>query len=117
MFLWLAFRILLMSYRFMRVIVFFDLPTETAKDRREYARFRKHLVKSGFVMMQESVYTKLALNQNAADEIAKGVKKSKPPAGLVQILSITEKQFSRMEIVVGEIKSDVIAGDERVVLL
>ncbi len=106
-----------MSYRFMRVIVFFDLPTETAKDRREYTRFRKNLIKSGFMMMQESVYTKLALNQNVADEITKSVKKNKPAAGLVQILSVTEKQFSRIEIVVGEIKSDVIASDERVIVL
>ncbi len=106
-----------MSYRFMRVIVFFDLPTETAKDRREYIRFRKNLINNGFVMMQESVYTKLALNQNAALEIAKNVRKHKPPAGLVQILSVTEKQFSRMEIVVGESKSDVVVSDERVIVL
>ncbi len=101
----------------MRVIVFFDLPTETAKERREYTRFRKHLIKNGFVMMQESVYTKLALNQNAAMEIAENVRKNKPPVGLVQMLSVTEKQFSRMEIVVGEIKKDVIDSDERVIVL
>ncbi len=101
----------------MRVIVFFDLPTETAKDRREYTRFRKHLIKNGFVMMQESVYSKLALNQNAATEIAENIRKYKPHAGLVQILSITEKQFARMEIVVGELKSDVVASDERVIVL
>ena len=48
-----------MSYRFMRMIVFFDLPTETPQDRREYTRFRKFLIKSGFMMMQESVYLSL----------------------------------------------------------
>ncbi len=101
----------------MRVIVFFDLPTDTGKDRREYAKFRKHLVRSGFMMMQESVYTKIALNQNAAGEIAASVKKHKPPKGLVQILSVTEKQFSRMEIIVGEVQSDVVATDERLVIL
>lgn len=51
----------------MRVIVFFDLPVKTKKDRREYSNFRKYLVKSGFMMMQESVYSKLALNQNVAN--------------------------------------------------
>lgn len=45
----------------MRVMVFFDLPTETPADRREYGRFRRFLVKSGFLMLQESVYCKLAL--------------------------------------------------------
>ncbi len=101
----------------MRVIVFFDLPTETANDRREYSRFRKHLIKSGFLMLQESVYTKIALNQTVASETVLAVKKFKPPKGLVQVLTVTEKQFSRMEIVVGEVKSDVVANDERVIVL
>lgn len=101
----------------MRVIVFFDLPTKTKKDRREYTRFHKYLVKSGFVMMQESVYTKIALNQNAALDIACGVKKHKPPAGVVQILSVTEKQFSKMEMVIGTAASNVIATDERTLVL
>ncbi len=47
-----------MSYRFMRMIVFFDLPTKTTADLREYRKFRKLLITNGFVMMQESVYTK-----------------------------------------------------------
>ncbi len=101
----------------MRVIVFFDLPTLTNKDKREYTRFRKHLIKSGFMMLQESVYSKLALNQNTAAEIANTVKKNKPPAGIVQILTVTERQFAKMEFVVGETKSDVISTDERVIVL
>ena len=55
----------------MRVIVFFDLPTESLDDRREYRKFRKFLVKKGFLMMQESVYSKIALNQTAAMNIEK----------------------------------------------
>ena len=51
-----------MNYRFMRVLVFFDLPVLTAKERREYRRFRNELLKNGFIMLQESVYCKLALN-------------------------------------------------------
>lgn len=51
-----------MSYRFMRMLVFFDLPTDTASDRREYRRFRKMLIRSGFLMLQESVYCKLLMN-------------------------------------------------------
>ncbi len=101
----------------MRVMVFFDLPTLTAKDRREYSKFRKYLIKNGFVMLQESVYTKLAVNQNSSNEISANIKKNKPSSGIVQILTVTEKQFSKMEAVVGEIKSDVIATDERVIVL
>ena len=54
-----------MSYRFMRVLVLFDLPVLTGDQRREYARFRKFLLKSGFLMLQEFVYCKLALNTTA----------------------------------------------------
>lgn len=101
----------------MRVIVFFDLPVKTKKDRREYSNFRKYLVKSGFMMMQESVYSKLALNQNVANGICDSIKKHKPSAGLVQMLTVTEKQYSKMEMVVGSKDSNVVANDERLLIL
>ena len=49
----------------MRMMVFFDLPTETAEDRRNYRLFRKTLINNGFIMMQESVYCKLLINRTA----------------------------------------------------
>ena len=101
----------------MRVIVFFDLPVQTGEQRREYAQFHKHLVKSGFIMMQESVYCKLALNMSAVGAIMETVRKNKPPEGLVQMLVITEKQFARMEHVVGEAQSEIIDSDERTIFL
>ena len=106
-----------MSYRYMRIIVMFDLPVTTASDRREYTRFRKYLIKNGFLMMQESVYCKLAQNSTAADLIVQNVKKNKPISGLVQTLRITEKQFSRMEYIVGEKTNEVLDSDERFVIL
>lgn len=101
----------------MRVLVFFDLPVKTKKDRREYSRFRKFLVKNGFMMVQESVYSKLALNQTVVNGISESVKKNKPSAGLVQMLTVTEKQYSKMEIVVGTANSNVISNDERLLIL
>ena len=101
----------------MRVIVFFDLPVQTGSQRREYALFHKHLVKSGFIMMQESVYSKLALNMSAVGAIMENVRRNKPPAGLVQMLVITEKQYARMEYVVGEAQSEIIDSDERTIFL
>lgn len=106
-----------MSYRFMRVIVFFDLPTTTAENRREYTRFRKYLLKSGFLMMQESVYSKMTLNKTAADAVVLNVKKNKPSEGIVQLMTVTEKQFSRMEYICGEFSSDVLNTDERLVII
>ncbi len=101
----------------MRVIVFFDLPVETLENKRNYRQFRKFLIKKGFMMLQESVYCKIALNQTVANAIVGAVKSNKPDDGLVQMLVITEKQYSRMEYVVGEKQSSIIDSDERLVIL
>lgn len=101
----------------MRVIVFFDLPTETAKDRKIYSRFRKLLINEGFIMLQESVYAKLALNNSIANSIKDKIYKNKPPKGIVQMLVITEKQFSSIEYVVGEKSNDVLDDTERLIIL
>lgn len=101
----------------MRVIVFFDLPIESLNDKREYRKFRKFLIKKGFLMLQESVYCKLALNQTVAAAVTATVRANKPASGLVQMLVVTEKQFGKMEYVVGEGESTVLDTDERVVIL
>jgi CRISPR-associated protein Cas2 len=106
-----------MSYRYMRVLVFFDLPSVTTSEKREYRKFRTFLVKSGFLMLQESVYCKLALNTTVANSIVGKVKRNKPKEGIVQLLTITEKQFSKMEFVVGEKKTDFVDSDERLGVL
>ena len=101
----------------MRMIVFFDLPVDTSAERREYSRFRKFLIKSGFMMMQQSVYCKLSLNQGAAAAMAETIRKNRPTKGLVQMLLITEKQYSRMEYIVGSYDGDIISSDERFIEL
>ena len=106
-----------MSYMYMRVIVFFDLPTLTEKNRKDYRDFRKFLIKSGFLMIQESVYCKLAQNGTVADTIQENVRKNKPSAGLVQVLRVTEKQYAKMEFIVGESNSKVLDTDERLVII
>lgn len=106
-----------MNYRYMRVIVFFDLPTLTSADRKAYTHFRKYLIKSGFMMEQESVYSKLAVNSSAADAIAYNIRKNSPEKGLVQLMRVTEKQYSKMEYIVGIRNSDVLDTDERLVIL
>ena len=101
----------------MRVIVFFDLPVTTEKNKRDYRVFRKFLVKSGFLMMQESVYCKLAQNSTVADGLVETVRKNKPSEGLVQVLRVTEKQYSKMEFIVGQNNTCVLDTDEGLVVL
>lgn len=101
----------------MRVLVFFDLPVITEENRRAYRKFRKFLLKNGFLMLQESVYCKLALNSTAVRTIADNVHKNKPEEGLIQLLSVTEKQYAKMDIIIGNIKNEVLDSDERLVIL
>lgn len=106
-----------MSYRFMRIFVFFDLPVETNENKRNYRKFRKFLIKNGFIMMQESIYCRMVLNQTVASTVVQAVKRNRPPEGIVQLLTVTEKQFAKMEFITGEHKSDVLDTDERLVIL
>ncbi|MBQ9608587.1 MAG: CRISPR-associated endonuclease Cas2 [Lachnospiraceae bacterium] len=101
----------------MRILVFFDLPTVTDKDKREYRRFRKMLIQNGFVMMQESVYTRMVLNKTVEKSVVDTLKRNKPSDGLVQAIVITEKQFAGMVNISGEFVSNVIDTDERLVIL
>lgn len=101
----------------MRVLVFFDLPVTTSENRRAYTNFRKFLLKNGFLMLQESVYCKLALNSTAVNAIVENIHKNKPEEGLIQLLMVTEKQYAKMDIIIGEIKSEVLDSDERLVIL
>ena len=106
-----------MSYRFMRMLVFFDLPTETNEQKRTYRKFRRVLIQNGFMMLQESVYTRLLLTPTAEQSVRNVIRKNRPSAGLVQMLTLTEKQFARMEYLTGEYGGDVIDSDERLVIL
>lgn len=101
----------------MRLLVFFDLPTETADDRRNYRRFRKTLIKNGFIMLQESVYCRMFITPSAEKSAMDIIRRNKPPAGTVQMLSVTEKQFSKIEYLVGEYHSEIIDSDERLIVL
>ena len=106
-----------MSYRFMRIIVMFDLPVVTSVERQEYTKFRKFLLKSGFIMMQESVYTKLVLNGTMVNLMKNKIRKNKPQEGLVEMLVITEKQFSGIEYVSGGEQENIVDGEDRLIII
>lgn len=101
----------------MRIVVFFDLPVITASQRKIYRTFRKYLVKNGFLMMQESVYCKLAQNSSVGETIIENIRKNRPSEGLVQVLKVTEKQYGKMEYIVGESSNEVLNTDQRLVIL
>jgi len=106
-----------MSYRYMRLLLMFDMPTFTAKDRREYRQFRKFLISEGFLMHQYSVYTKLLLNDTQAKSMVARVEKSNPKRGHITLLKVTEKQFASMLYLYGEKNTTVANRDDRLVFL
>ena len=101
----------------MRIIVLFDLPTITYQDQKAYRSFRNLLLKEGFLMMQESIYTKLALNRSIANSAVTKIKNNRPKKGLIEILTITEKQFSSIEYIVGEKETNVEDTETRLLIL
>ena len=84
------------AYHIMWLFVFFDLPTETAKDRKNYTVFRKKLQQMGFGMMQYSVYTRHCASGESAAVHTKRVKSIIPSKGHVSILQITDKQYGNI---------------------
>lgn len=99
----------------MRMMVFFDLPMEKSKQRKAYTKFLKELKKQGFLMLQKSVYIKLSINLANVDVTRKNIKKILPSEGNVFLLVITEKQFSSIEYLLGDFKTNQLNDEERVV--
>lgn len=99
----------------MQLMCFFDLPVVTGRDRRNYRKFRKMLLNNGFMMIEESVYSRMVINGNSRRTVESTIRQNKPPKGVVALLTVTEKQFANMEMITGEFVTDVICSSERVV--
>lgn len=90
-----------MEDRYMRILVLFDLPTKTKEDKKRYTDFRKSLIKLGFSMLQYSVYCRVTRNHDDMDKYLLLVKRVLPPVGSVRVLTVTEKQYEKMIIMLG----------------
>jgi len=88
---------ILSGYRAVWIFAMFDLPTDTKKARKDYTDFRKHLLKDGFTMLQYSVYVRHCSSEENADVHYNRVKSFLPDDGEVRLVTITDKQFARME--------------------
>ena len=105
------------NYRFMRLMVFFDLPTVTSENRRNYRKFRRNLITNGFFMLQESVYCRMLINEAMAKSVVAKIESFKPPAGMVCAMIVTEKQFANISFIIGESQCDVITTDKSLVII
>lgn len=101
----------------MRTIVFFDLPNVYSKDKIAYLKFRKFLLNEGFIMMQESVYSKIVLNSQQSKGLIERLRKKAPSKGIIQVMTITEKQYSQIEFIIGKSNNKIINSNERLIVL
>jgi len=92
------------GYRAVWVFAMFDLPTDTKRARKDYADFRKGLLQDGFTMLQYSVYVRHCASEENADVHYRRVRNFLPPDGEVRLITITDKQFGRMETFWGKMR-------------
>ena len=90
-----------MRNRAMRLLVFFDLPTGTKQERKNYAIFRKFLIKHGFSMLQFSVYERITRNHDDCEKYISMIELNKPPQGDIRCLRVTEKQYESIRLIIG----------------
>lgn len=102
----------------MRIIVFFDLPVKEKAAQKAAAKFRNFLVKDGFQMLQYSVYTRVCNGYDSVKTHENRVSRNLPPNGSVRLLTITEKQYESMQILLGElVQADEPISYEQITLL
>ena len=86
----------------MRIIVLFDLPVTSATERKSATKFRNFLLKDGYYMLQFSVYSRVCNGNDAVEKHFKRIKNNLPSNGAVRLLTITEKQYQNMQILLGK---------------
>ena len=92
--------------KFMRIMVFFDLPVKTKKERRIATTFRNFLLKDGYHMIQFSVYARVCNGNDDVEKHRKRINLNLPDNGSVRLLVITEKQYESIEILVGKLSEE-----------
>jgi len=90
--------------KFMRILVFFDLPVKTKAERKVATKFRNFLLKDGYHMLQFSIYARVCNGTDAVEKHKKRLYNSVPDNGSIRMLVITEKQYQSIEILVGNLK-------------
>ena len=85
----------------MRMMVLFDLPSVTKTEKRAYTLFRRFLLNDGYDMIQYSIYGRILNGSDAEEKHMKRLVANLPPEGSIRILTVTEKQYAGMKLLVG----------------
>ena len=103
--------------RFVWLFVFFDLPVGTKPERRVATKFRNFLKDDGYMMLQYSVYTRVCRGEDGAMKHIARVTRSLPSKGSIRALQVTDRQYSRMRLLLGEANKTESTGSKQMVLL
>jgi CRISPR-associated protein Cas2 len=103
--------------RILWLFVFFDLPVGTKIERRAATRFRNFLKDDGYMMLQWSVYARVCRGEEAVDKHIQRVTKSLPSKGSVRALQVTDRQYARMHLLLGQASKNEKAAPQQMVLL
>ena len=103
--------------RVLWLFVFFDLPVGTKKERRDATRFRNFLKDDGYMMLQLSVYARVCRGEEAVGKHVQRVTKRLPSKGSVRALQVTDKQYGRMRLLLGEAEKNEKVAPQQMVLL
>lgn len=107
----------LSRYKSVWLVTLFDLPVKTARERLLYARFRKDLLRLGFTRIQYSVYARFFGSERNSERIRKAIRSMLPPEGEVRLLMVTDRQYEKMEVFLGEKTSEPERAPEQLLLL
>ncbi|MBN8551998.1 MAG: CRISPR-associated endonuclease Cas2 [Caulobacterales bacterium] len=103
--------------RIMWLFVFFDLPVKTKPQRNLATRFRNFLKDDGYMMLQFSVYARVCRGEEAVDKHIARVTRNLPKTGNVRTLQVTDKQYGRMKLLLGEAEKNERDAPQQMVLL
>ena len=100
----------------MWVLAMFDLPVDSKDARRQYTQFRKALLRQGFMMMQFSVYIRYVRSEETEQAHRRAIRAVLPSDGQVRLLSVTDRQFGKMDVFVGKKRKSAEKPPEQMLL-
>lgn len=100
----------------MWILVFFDLPVKKPGQRRAATQFRNFLLKDGYIMLQYSVYARVCKGQEGVEKHIKRTHAHLPSKGSIRALQVTDKQYARMRILLGNLTPEETSGGEQLLL-
>lgn len=109
-------RLPLSEYQGMWLFVLFDLPVDGNEEKRHYVKFRNHLLKDGFTMLQYSVYARYCPSEEASEVHRKRARQAIPPKGQVRLLAVTDRQFAKMESFIGRTRQSPEKAPDQLML-